>query len=171
MSRREGGWSLVELAVSVSFVVIGVLGLALGMFRAANLQEETRENCLLSQTFRNILAEVQKVPFSSVTTTFGPSSGKDKFWCAEDGGVYFSPPKKYEASGQIQFFTQESAVPKVLSGLTGSLDLSGNGTIDLFPVTDYKVLPVRLTLTLDRSEGSTTHVADFLLTDSGASSL
>jgi len=168
MRLRETGWSIVELMVSITVLVVGLLSLAAGLFGASRLNESTHDNYVLSEAYNNAVAALQTAPFSSLTASFGPGSPKQAFWVDQNGGLFYKAPTDSLAQGTIEIFNIESAMPTSWSGLATGLDLNANGKVDTGPVTNYLVLPVRITLTMDRRYGQRTFTADLILAPPGA---
>lgn len=163
MSRSQDGSSLVELLVALSVFVVGVLGLAGGFLGTTRLAEDSRDNTLLDVATGNIIATLRGVPYFVVVDEFGPGSGKDQFWCSSDGTISLTDPGNAFATGQIEFFNNESAIPGSFAGTDGGFDLNGNGVVDSGPVSDYILLPVRTSLTIPQPGGSRVVNADFFL--------
>ena len=46
----------------------------------------------------------------------------------------------------MAFFNDESNIPAEFPGLSNGFDLNGNGIVETGAITDYTVLPTRLTL-------------------------
>lgn len=163
MKYRQAGWSLIELMIAISFLLVGLMSLILGYHNAFRLDENARDQHLMKLACNNMIAEAQAVPLSTVTTQFGSGSGKENFWCGQDDRICFADPGNALATGQITFFTNESAMPLSWSGFSGGLDLNGNGIIDSGSVTDYRILPTRITITANRPDGVRTFTTDFIL--------
>ena len=164
MNTRTGGWSLLELSVSITVLVVALLGLATGLHGTARLEETNRENQLLGVACKNLIAELRTVSFSTVVASYGAGSGKENFWIGSDKKLYFATKADALATGQIEFFNNESAMPSSWTQFSGGLDLNANGTVES-TVTDYRVLPTRFTLNLTRPDGVRTHVLNLILTE------
>jgi hypothetical protein len=115
-----------------------------------------------------VIGELRKVPFSNLLTAYGSMSGKDSFWIGQDLKLYFTAQPNSLATGQIQFFNKESAMPSPWPSFSAGFDLNASGTIEPNPVTNYRVLPTRITLNTDRMDGAGTLVMDLLLTETGS---
>jgi len=164
MKCRQSGWSLIELMIAITFLLVGLVSLIVGYHNAFRLDENARDQHLMKLVCSNMIAEAQAVPLSTVTTAFGVGSTKENFWCGQDERIYYGDPGNALATGQITFFTSEAAMPLSWSGFSGGLDLNGNGIIDIVPVTDYRILPARITITANRPDGVRTFTTDFILT-------
>jgi len=145
MRARESGWSYIELLATVTILVVGVIALMKGFFDGSRLTETARETTLLNAACRNVVETLRTVPFNGVVAQYGSGSGRDRFWCGPEGVVSFSAMNNAWAQGRIEFFNNESAIPSSFANLSGGFDLNANGTVEAQPVSDFKILPVRVT--------------------------
>ena len=146
MKKPQAGISLVELTVAILLISVAVTALMAGFTSVARLDDETRNNTVLTVASRNLIESLKVGPFQTVTTDFGAGSGREKFWFGSDGELLFIDPGDAVTAGKVSFFNDESAIPAEFPGLANGFDLNGNGVIDVGPITDYTVLPTRLTL-------------------------
>lgn len=161
--RGERGFSIVELVIALTVLSVGILALAgtlgssmrLGSDRTSEIQR-----AIHLQNVRNIIAGV---PFDEIGATFGSGSGNQEFWCTELGQVLFNDPGDAVSGGSIEVFTDETSIPDSFGATDEKLDLNANGTIDAAPVTDYRILPVRILLATTGDPASPTEVEEFLL--------
>jgi len=171
---RETGWSSVELVASVSLLVVGLMSLAIGFHGTARLASTSRQNYLLSLTCRNMIAELEGSSFSTLTSEYGPSSGKSAFWSGDNDAdgkaeaeLFYSAPTTSLASGSVQFFNNESSMPSTWCTLTSGLDLDADGIVGLTADTDYKILPTRITISVNGTDGTRTLTTDLILVNRG----
>lgn len=176
MSDRESGWTTVEMASSIAILIVGLISLAVGFQGTAVLTQKTRENNLLSQACRNVVAELKTGQFSSVSADFGPGSGKESFWLGDNNSdavteqkVFYSTPLKPLLAGNVHFY-DETTLPSTWLGFLGGLDINADGVVgnvlsllNLSSTKPYMVLPTRVTLNLNGLDGMRTLNAEFLL--------
>ena len=163
VQRSECGFSLVELIIALTVLSVGILALAgtLGSsMRLGNDRTSEIQRAIHVQNVRNTIAAI---PFDEIGATFGPGSGNEEFWCTGLGQVLFNDPGDAVTSGSIEVFTDESSVPETFGAPNEQLDLNANGTIDAAPVTDYRILPVRISLGTSGDPASPIEVEEFLL--------
>jgi hypothetical protein len=171
--RGDGGFSLVDLVASIGILVVGLMSLAAGFHGAANLASETRDNYLLTLSERNVLAELKGSTFEDLTKDYATSTGKDTFWIGLDGSsttagtvnrttlpVGIQPP-----TGTIFVHDSETILPLRWGGiLLGGLDLNLDGLLNLLPILDYGILPVRIVVTVQGVRGPRTLETQTILT-------
>ena len=161
---RDGGFTLVEVVLALTILSVGVLGLAASFGSMAGAGED-REREIRNQTIiDNALSALRGVDFVSVVAEFGSASDQAAFWCTEDGSVVFADPGDSVATGSILLFDDESTVPVSFADAAQGLDLNGNGTIESGAITDYRILPVRVTVTYPDETGIDPWVNEFFLT-------
>jgi len=171
-SRGEEGFSLVDLVASIGILVIGLMSLAAGFHGAANLAADTRDNYLLTLSERNVIAELKGSPFEDLTKDYAPSSGKDSFWIGLDGSSTTTgtvnrsplPGAIQPPTGTIYLHDSETLLPLRWGGLLGGLDLNLDGLLNLLPPLDYRILPVRVEVTVQGSRGPRTLETQTILT-------
>jgi len=166
MNARQAGWSHVELVAAMALLVTGFLGLAVGFHGTSRLAQDSRDTGVLNAGCRNVIEVLRSVPFASVTTEFGPGSGKDLIWCGRDGAISFSDPGDAMASGRIELFDDESSIPPAFEDLDSGFDLNADGTVESNSVSDYKILPGLLTFDAVSASGPRTLTVHFILSDS-----
>jgi prepilin-type N-terminal cleavage/methylation domain-containing protein len=156
-SRRKG-FTLVELAIGITVLLVGVLGFAQTLVALERTQARTREAGRAAQAARGILERIQAEAFPEAFRRFNADGGDDP------GGVNTAPGKDFAVDGlsaqpddpdglpgEVIFPTtpgfpgelRESAVDAAL-GMPR--DLNGDGAIHATQsyATDYVVLPVRV---------------------------
>lgn len=176
LRTREGGWTTVELAASIAVLVLGLISLAVGFHGTAILTQKTRENNLLGQAYRNMVAELKVGQFNAVSNDFAVGSGRENFWLGDNNTdpvpeqkVFYSAPLKELLTGNVHFY-DETSIPGTWSGFPGGIDINADGLIgSVLPVLalpstkPYKVLPTRITINLNGLDGMRTLNAEFLL--------
>ena len=153
-----------DLVASIGILVVGLMSLAAGFHGAANLAAETRDNYLLTMSERNVIAELKGATFEDLTKDYATSSGKDTFWIGLDGSsttagtvnrstlpVGIQPP-----TGTIHVHDSETILPLGWGGILGGLDLNLDGLLNLIPSVDYRILPVRIAVTVQGPRGPRT---------------
>ena len=173
--RSDEGFSLVDLVASIGVLVVGLMSLAAGFHGAANLAADTRDNYLLTLSERNVLAELKGATFEDLTKDYAPSSGKDTFWIGLDGASTTTgtvnhstlPAAIQPPTGTIHLHDSETSLPLGWGGILGGLDLNLDGLLDLLPILDYRILPVRIAVTVQSARGPRTLETQTILTRPG----
>ena len=147
MKTRTAGFSFVELTVALLLLVVAVTALVTGFVNSTRLSEDTRTTAILTVGMRNLIETLRDVPLENVPAQFGLGSGQNQCWCNTEGEISFADPGDAIASGTLEFFNTESAIPAEFATMGVGFDLNGNGVVETTPVTDCQVLPVRLTMT------------------------
>ncbi|MFN0059623.1 MAG: hypothetical protein ACKVX7_14295 [Planctomycetota bacterium] len=150
----ESGLSLVDLLIAISLLTLGVLAHCLVAFDCIRLAEASRTNDQVVVALRNAIGELRQVPFNAIETNFGAGSGQEAFWLDLDGQLAFVEPTDFFATGGFEFFTDEDSLPAEFGATNNSLDLNGNGSIEAGTISNYKVLPVRISLALNPRFGA-----------------
>ena len=170
MNAREGGWSMMELAVSITVLVLGVMGFLAGFHGAAKLDADTRDNYLINLAYRNVVAELSSSQFENLTADYGTGSGKEDFYLAPVdsttkvlGDIVYTVPTRPQATGSIQFFPEESSPPTTWNGVAGSLDLNADGSICGGASSDYLILPTIVGITVESIQGPRTVETNLIL--------
>lgn len=145
--RNEQGFTLVELTISLTVLAVGVLGTAATFGSLVKIGDERTQETSRSVVLRNAIATLQSVAFEDAPTVYDPQSSV--FACLPDGTVVLQDVPEAIGKGVFQFYTDEGAIPAGFADLPQGFDLNGNGLIDAGPVTDYRLLPVRITLSLE----------------------
>jgi hypothetical protein len=168
---RQGGWSLLEVAISISLLVVGVLGTAVGFQRAAELDDLTRGTYVLLLGYRNTVAELSAAEFSTLPESHGPDSGRDLLYLGTDlldpaldsvGELTYTEPRTLLATAQVTLFDDETSTP------CGELDLNADGVIGSSGTGssgtgENRILPVRVEITVDSKSGPRTLSSDLIL--------
>lgn len=169
MHTREGGWSTVDLLASITVLVIGLMGMAVGFCSASRLAATTRDNYLLNQAHRGFVADLQSSQFTNLPNEYGPSSGKETFWLnvldpitRTAGDILYTAPSDPYVEGQVQLFPDESALPSGWQGV--SLDLDADGSVSGSSSTDYRILPASIAITVQAIDGPRTLESDLIIT-------
>ena len=145
--RNEQGFTLVELTISITVLAVGVLGTAATFGSLAKIGDERTQETSRSVVLRNAIATLQTVDFADAPTLFDPTV--QTFECLPDGTVILDESPDAIGKGRFQFFTDEGSIPDGFADLPGGFDLNGNGVIDAGAVSDFRLLPVRITIALE----------------------
>ncbi len=145
---KSEGFTLIEFAMALTIFSVGVLGTVATFGSLNNLGDQRELEVSRSTILRNAIATLQTVDYADVPASFGTGSGQESFWCRSDGSVVFTDPGDAIGVGQYILFVDESAIPTAFADLFLGFDLNGNGVIENGPVTDYRLLPVRITISL-----------------------
>ena len=132
--------------MTIAVLTIGMLSLAMVLVSSTRQTIDSRESNLLSISISNAVEHLRSVAFADVATTFG-AGGTDQFWCTETGELSFVDPGNAPVSGNFTIFATEDAIPPNFAGMDAGFDLDEDGVIESTPTSDYRVLPVRISLT------------------------
>lgn len=163
--RREAGMSLVDLIASLTLLSVGLLAYYQGVFHSVRLGEQTRANDDIAVALRNTLSRLQAEDFEDIVTLYDVGSGQEDFFVNGGGEIVFVQPAEVIATGTLEFFLEEDNIPKVFGMPSDSLDLDADGTIESGVISDYKALPVLITLQTDRPLGSYTRTFPVILAE------
>lgn len=144
---RERGFTLLELTFSMVVLAVGVLATAATLGSLTKMGDERTVESQRTILLRNAIAILKEAPFEDAVEVF--SGQTSQFVCHPDGSVTFTPSEDSTGVGTFEFFTNEQSVPESFADLSSGFDLNGNGVIDATPVDDYRVLPVRITISLE----------------------
>ena len=154
----QNGFTLIEIFIATGILLI-VIAALVGVFMvAASRATENNGNVLLSVVARNIIARLRAEEFVTLTADF-----QTTFHGTENGSISFADPGDAPVSGTLEFFDDENNIPGSFGELSDTFDLNANGEIDATPVSDYKVLPTRIHLTLNDPNDARTATIDLVL--------
>ena len=125
------------------------------------LSEDNHHTALITSACRSIFATLQSDDFDDLTTDYGSGTPIPQFWVLSTGDITVANPGNAAVSGTITFFPDESSIPASFAALGSSYDLNNNGSIDGV-VTDYRILPTRITLTTNSPDPRTVTVESIL---------
>ena len=164
MKPRQAGFGIMEIMVTVAVIVVGLIGTMSAFLGTTRLSDDNRWNILFDVASRNAIEQLRSVAFTSVTTEFGPGSGKQDFWFDDEGNLLFADPGDAAGTGRFEFFNNESAIPSSFADLAGGFDLNANGVVENGLITDYKLLPTRVSVSISLFSGPLTLDSELLLT-------
>lgn len=161
----QGGFTLLEIAAAATLLVVGVLSLAATFLSTSRLYEDNRDTRIVATALRNVVETLRGEDFLTLTQNYGSGTANPQFWVGDDGVVSFVDPGDAHISGTILFFADESAIPSEFADLTGGFDLNADGVITSGAITDYEVLPTRITFAISNDlSGSRSRQVDLVLT-------
>ncbi len=169
--RSVGGFSLLEVMVALSVLIIGLVGLLAVIASTTRLNALSRENLVARRSAERMLESMRNTPWKDIfkhyhlkaNDAYTPAAsvsavahGPDFEVEKNDAGLQVLRPLSGDADGKcgkIYFPTDASGsdlLEKGSGAFVGSgadLDLDRNGLIDTTDVSkDYKLLPVRLVI-------------------------
>ncbi len=154
----QDGFTLLEIVIAIGILLV-VIAALVGVFMvAASRAAENNGNVLLSVAARNIIARLRAEEFVTLTADF-----QTTFHCTENGSISFADPGDAPVSGTLEFFVDENNIPGSFGELSGSFDLNANGRFDASPVSNYKILPIRINLSLNDQNDPRTATIDLVL--------
>ena len=165
---RTRGLTLLEMALSITLLVMGISALSRVTVSLARAGSMARENETATQSARAMLERIQAESFSQAFRSFNATGADDP------GGANTAPGANFAVRGL-------RALPGDPDGLPGEVlfpstagqpaqlredvvdahlgmpqDLDGNGVVDSANhATDYKLLPVRVRVRWQSRDGST----------------
>lgn len=152
--RRRAGFTLVELAIAVSILLVGLVSVATATSRMHSVRRHNRERVLAQNAARSTAERIQAQAYSLRVepTTWSANLIAD----FSPGGTFGSqfPVRELNVAGAgqtvgtIAFVTDEGATDNALGFEIGMpRDLDGDGVIASADVTgDARILPVILTV-------------------------
>ncbi|MBL8858074.1 MAG: prepilin-type N-terminal cleavage/methylation domain-containing protein [Planctomycetes bacterium] len=154
-SRRRSGFTLIELAVGMAILVIGVLGFSQSLVSAQKLDVKNREMDRAAQAAREVMERMRAESFPDVFRRFNTVTADDPGGAGTAPGAGFSVAGLTARAGDADglpgeiIFPTLSASPEAIhetvvnAQLGMPRDLNGDGVIDAADhSTDYRVLPV-----------------------------
>ena len=160
--RGEEGFTLLEVTITLVMMSIGLLALVGTLSSMIELGDDRLTEIRQSVEVQNVITTIQTTPFEEISTAYASGTGITQLWCDPSGVVHDSDPGNAVATATIEVFSDESAVPTSFGGNTVGLDLDASGTID-GEVTDYQVLPVRITISHPNDPGVPDEVTAVIL--------
>jgi prepilin-type N-terminal cleavage/methylation domain-containing protein len=156
-SRRDSGFSLVELMIAVVVLTMAVAGFSSSVLSSLVLNRMNRETDVAQQAARRMLEEMQGEEFEQIFAAYNADGGDYAGAGAENGpgfavdGLDLLPGDADGMVGRIEFpvvdaaGTQELREDVVDAGLGMPRDLDGLNGIDAADhAGDYQLLPVRV---------------------------
>lgn len=154
----RGGFTLVELAIGITILLVGVLGFAQTLVSLEKTQARTRESGRAAQAARAMLERIQAEAFPEAFRRFNQDPGDDP------GGVGSAPGANFAVEGLSAQADDADGLPDEVffprtPGFPGELresvvdealgmprDLNGDGNVHATAsyATDYRLLPVRV---------------------------
>lgn len=157
-SRTRDGFTIVEVMVAVTVLVIAVVGIVGSMLSSMALNRVNRETAIAQQAARRVMEEVSGVPFRDAFVMYNTLAGDDAGSELPERGPGFVvnglDVQLADADGmcgRIEFPVVDDGMGSVRlredvvdGGLGMPADLNGDGDAvdDVTP--DYRLLPVRV---------------------------
>jgi len=154
----RAGFTLIELAISITVLLVGVLGFAQTLVSIEKTQARTRESGRASQAARGMLERIQAEAFPEAFRRYNAEPSDDPGGAGTAPGSNFAVEGLSAPADDADGFVGEVVFPTPV-GLPGVLrentvdsalgmprDLNGDGLIHATAsyATDYRVLPVRV---------------------------
>lgn len=165
--RSRGGFTLLEVVISVVLMVIGIAGLSrltIGVTRAGNLQRETER---ATEGARAAIERIKAEAFSQAFRTYNATGADDPGGAGTSPGANFAVPGLRAAPddpdgmcGEVIFPTPPGQPAQLCENvddpkLAMPHDLNGDGVVDSANrATDYKLLPVRVRVCWQSNDGT-----------------
>ena len=153
-NHRTRGTSLAEIAMAISVLTLAVTALVGTSLADTRLAEEKVEQALLTTACRNLVETLEAQEFSELTENYGTGTLQPRFWASEHGEISFTDSTDAVVTGLIELFDDETMVPSDFPSPNSFFDLNSNGSLDSGRVSDYDVLPMRLTISMYRFGGT-----------------
>lgn len=158
---RRSGFTLIELTISMSILIIGIVSVASATSRMHALRKFNRETTIAGNALRSMSERIhaRSYAFSDDETTWA----QNLLGVYGPGGTFgttfdargINAANGQVAVGSIQIFTDETLTDAAIGFQLGMpRDLNGDGdTLDGDVTTSARVLPVLLTLTWQGNTG------------------
>ncbi len=154
----RGGFTLIELAIGITVLLVGVLGFAQTMVSIERTQTRTRESGRATQAARGMLERIQAEAFPEAFRRFNADPADDPGGAGTAPGAFFAveglsvqPGDTDGFVGQVIFPTPAGAPNELRESTVDAAlgmprDLNGDGVVHATASysTDYRVLPVRV---------------------------
>jgi prepilin-type N-terminal cleavage/methylation domain-containing protein len=155
---RRRGFTLVELAIGVTILVVGVLGFARTLVSLERAQVRTREAGRATEAARAMLERIQAEAFPEAFRRYNATGNDDPGGANTAPGANFAvdglSPRPDDADGFVGqvIFPTPAGLPGELresvvdAALGMPRDLNGDGVVHATDsyATDYEILPVRV---------------------------
>ena len=169
--NTRGGFSLVELAIAISILLIGMVSVITATSQMHSLRRQNRERTLAQNAVRSMAERMQSQSYqlvetdpgnwaTSVVAAFGPGSGNDAFDIQE-----LNTPLGAANVATIQVVTDETTTDAdLLVNIGMARDLNGDGdATDADVSVDAVLLPVVITAQWRGVTGTQTYRHGFYL--------
>jgi hypothetical protein len=167
-SKLQSGFLMIELAISMVLLTVGVLSLIYVANGTSRAQRDVVRNDLVSALFVNAVETLKSAPFSSLYQSY-----HGKTIAPVTGAVVSSTGVKdlgtlRDSAGNpaqvtVDFFVNETALPSQFGPV---LDINKDGLLATVNcATDYVLLPTRLRVTYARDTGVETKEMYLVLMD------
>jgi len=154
-SRQRSGFTIIELAVAIAILVVGVAGFAQALVTAQKAEVKNREMDHAAEAARMVVERMQAESFPDVFRRFNSVTSDDPGGAGTAPGVGFAVEGLSPVAGDADGLPGEIVFP-VATATPGAIyettvnaqlgmprDLNANGLIDATNhATDYRVLPV-----------------------------
>jgi type II secretory pathway pseudopilin PulG len=157
--QRAGGFALVEIMVSATVLVIGVLSLVASVVASLRLVVVNREATLAHQAARAMCERMQDTNFAQIFATYNTDPADDPAGAGSATGANFAVPGLNAQKGDADGLPGAIEFPTISTGGTGVAldessndvglgmprDLSGDGVVGAGALAGgYMILPVRI---------------------------
>jgi prepilin-type N-terminal cleavage/methylation domain-containing protein len=155
--RRQGGFSLIELTVSVSIFAIALMSTGLTLLHGVRAQEESITYSDSLRSVRDVYAEIQQISNQpqDVTKFQGISAVYTLY-----NGLTRAVPELPGGTMTCVVFANEAAIPVELGG-PQDLNFDGDANDDLggsADGTDLQLIPFQLTVSYTDDRGTITQI-------------
>jgi hypothetical protein len=158
--RARAGFSVVEVTVMATILVVGVLGMVGAVIAGVRLVAVNREMAVAHEAARAVIERMQDTPFASVYATFNADPADDPGGAGTAPGPRFSVPGMTLQANDPDGFVGDIVFPDTAVGGVTALnesvvdarwgmprDLNGDGVITAGALPGaYMILPVRVRL-------------------------
>ncbi|MBK7877603.1 MAG: hypothetical protein IPJ77_18090 [Planctomycetes bacterium] len=181
LRASRAGFTVLEVTISATVLVVGVLGMVTSVAASLKLVEANREMMVAHQAARALAEQMQNGNFSQVFAEYNTVTSDDPAGAGRGHGATFDVPGLRTTSedceeaqraggtasvGAIEFPTQGTALSEsvVDAALGMPRDLNGDGVITSGAMPgSYLVLPVRIRLRWSGTAGTRTMTFQTLL--------
>jgi len=156
--RGRGGFSLVEVMVGMSILIVSVMGMVASVVSSAAVGQTNRETAIAHEAARAALEDLQGTPFNQVLATFNDVDADDPGGVGSAVGSGFTVNQLDTQRDDGDTFVGRYAFPTGAAGVAlredlpdavfgTPRDLNADGVVDAADhAGDYVILPVQVVI-------------------------
>jgi len=156
-AARRAGFTLIELTVAISVLVIALCATASTVVTTGSLNKQSHESAVARKAAESMMEALRNTPFATVFASYNSATSDDPLGPGSAPGSNFAVPGLTPIkgapggmAGQIFFPSAGPALRENVVDATLGMprDLTGDILMDSFDhAADYRVLPVRVRVT------------------------
>lgn len=126
----RSGFSLIEIAVVMTLLVIAIGGLSSAVVSSVRLSRTNEETAIANDAARQMIAEMRNVGFSTIFVSFNTNAADDPGLAGSAPGPNFPVPGLSPQADDPDGMVGEIEFPEGNLGLGVALDETRNGNLD-----------------------------------------